>query len=102
MCAEQVWTEHSQVVPGHSFINRDNLHFVNRDSPMPAWCEHTLEQTIVSPDEKVEVTPDTKLIYDGNGAAVFNLHQKLDLRNSPVLKDRIEREMLEAQRNRRR
>lgn len=69
---------------------------------MPNWCEHTLEQTIVSPDERVEVTPDTKLAYDGNGAAAFSLHQKLDLRKDSPLKDRIEREMEEAMKVRRR
>jgi hypothetical protein len=102
MCAEQVWYEESQVIPGHSFINRDNLHFMSRDSLMPNWCEHTLEQTIVSPDEKVEVTPDAKLAYDGNGSAVFSLHQKLDLREDSALKDRIKREMEEAIKARRR
>ena len=77
MCAETVWLEKSDVIPGHRFVIRDNLHYMTADCQIPEWCERTLEQTILSADETVEVTPDAQLVFDGNHAAEHRHKQKM-------------------------
>lgn len=69
MCAEHVYLEHSEVIPGFSFPVLSTFHYTTAESPVSEWCERPLEQTILAPDEKVDITPDNPLVYDGNPVA---------------------------------
>lgn len=70
MCAQYVYLEPSGVIPGHSFARLDGFHYMVAGSPIPEWCERPLEQTILSPDEQVDIDPDDNhLVYDGNHLA---------------------------------
>jgi len=70
-CAQSVWQEVSEVVPGCRFLNKDIYHPISADTKLPPeWCERPLEQTILDPNEKVNIeSHEQKLVYDGNGAA---------------------------------
>ena len=70
MCAKNVHLEVSDVIPGHSYVERNDFHFMSEDVLIhPEWCERPLEQTVVSPDEKVELKPDGNVVFDGNDEA---------------------------------
>ena len=70
MCAGFVRLEESYVIPGHSIVEREDFHFITADMVTPPeWCERPLEQTITSPDEKVEIRPDESVVFDGNDLA---------------------------------
>jgi hypothetical protein len=69
MCAEHVYLLQSSVIPGHSFVERVDYHYVTAECPIPEWCERTLEHTILAADDVVEVMPDTMLVFDGNSVA---------------------------------
>ncbi len=75
-CAETVWLEESEVIPGHSIIRRDSFHYLNSECEAPVWCERPLEQTILSPEDEVEITPDAGLVFDGNKMADRKLEFK--------------------------
>lgn len=67
--------EMSTVIPGFSFPVLSTFHYVTAECSVPEWCERPLEQTILAPEDKVDITPDNPLVYDGNSLAE---HHKQD------------------------
>ena len=76
-CATHLSTIPSAVIPGHSVLVKDNLRPISIAMKVPpAWCERVLEQTILSPDEKVELEKDSNIVYDGNDVAAWHEKQR--------------------------
>lgn len=60
-CAERLDEVRSQVVPGHIVTHQSNFKTIYKyGSKPPEWCGFVLEQTLVGPDEKIEVSPAEK------------------------------------------
>ena len=74
MCARHIHLQNSPVIPGCSFVVRDLFHYITAEVRVPEWCERSLEQTILNPDEKTDIKPDSHMEYDGNDLA--KLHHK--------------------------
>lgn len=71
LCASEVYLTHSDVIPGHSVVHQDKLRPVTVSMTPPQWCERILEQTILEPNEKVNIEPDKRLVFDGNKVAEY-------------------------------
>jgi len=66
-CARDLHKSYSEVIPGHSYIERDRLHPIHLSNEVPpAWCDFSLEQTVSEPDDKLSITHQPLLIKDGN------------------------------------
>ena len=76
MCAKHIYLEHSSVIPGHSFYIRNLFHYMTSEAQVPEWCERPLEKTILNPDEKTDIAPDSNVQYDGNDLAVWHRRDK--------------------------
>jgi len=78
LCAEVVYMSPSDVIPGHRYLCKDNYHYLNADvSVPPEWCERPLEQTILDPNEKVNIeSHEQRLIHDGNKNCEFRVLHK--------------------------
>lgn len=78
-CATSLHKENSFVIPGHSYWVKDNLRPITLTMVTPpAWCERVLEQTILSPEEKVELQQDSNVVYDGNDLAEWRAKSRKD------------------------
>ena len=79
LCAKTLWTVPSEVIPEHSYWERDNLHpmWEARRIP-PDWCEKPLEQVILKPDVKPDMRPDdnARLVHDGNVKAEMHVRER--------------------------
>lgn len=76
-CATTLFTEPSEVIPGHSVLIQNDLRpITSAMTKPPVWCERLLEQTILSPEEKVELEKDSNIVYDGNEAADWRLKDR--------------------------
>lgn len=76
-CATVLHTKPSEVIPGHSVIIKDSLRPITSAMVKPpSWCERILEQTILSPEEKVELEQDAKIVYDGNKEAELYVKER--------------------------
>ena len=77
-CGKTILAQPSSVIPGHSVIIVDNLRPISAQMVRPPeWCERVLEQTILGPEEKVELEKDASIVYDGNKLAAWRLEDRV-------------------------
>lgn len=85
MCAKELVSMYSDVIPGHSYFTGYNFHPISAELPMPEWCERPLEQTILSPEDTVNIEPDSNIVYDGNTLSDILYSSRLNTIGSTVI-----------------
>ena len=76
-CGKTIRSRPSHVIPCHSELIVDDLRPITKAMTRPPeWCERVLEQTILEPEEKVELEKDSSLVYDGNRLAEMHVWEK--------------------------
>jgi len=86
-CAGQVWKEESEVIPQHSFYNKDKFRPISekRQNPPPD-CEFFLEQSMAEKEDEIHnVIKPNKLEWDGNPLADSRINFLKNCRKSPHL-----------------
>jgi hypothetical protein len=76
-CATTLYPEDSAVIPGHSFLVKNDLRPITSSmTKPPTWCERILEQTILNSNEKVELEQDSNIVYNGNNLAEWHVKER--------------------------
>ena len=77
LCARRLTTSVSEVVPGHSYFKRDQLHPMAESRAVPPdWCEKPLEQVILKPEDAPVLEQDSNIVHDGNFAAEAHVRDR--------------------------
>lgn len=70
LCARSIEQEESEVIPGHSYWKKNDLHpIIASVQQPPEWCDRPLEQVLLTSDAPADIMADSTIVFDGNDVA---------------------------------